>query len=80
MNKQWTHYKLTPTRFRIPGCAIYIGRSPGVGWRFVVDCDGYDERGCIYASKAEILAALPGYASQWAKEWELDSTLGERVK
>ena len=80
--KNWAHYKITPTRFNLSAeyyggmkisgsCAIYIGKQPNVGWRFVVDDDGdFNQVGSIYNTKDEILAALPEYAKQWAKEWQ----------
>lgn len=80
-SKQWPFYKLTPTRYRIPAqyvlgekvadeCNIYYGKQDKVGWRFVVENDGFAQVGAIYKTKDELLADLPSYASQWAKEWQ----------
>lgn len=82
MFTNWPHYKLTPTRYRIAAqyeigtrnkiadeCNIYFGKQPNVGWRFVVENDGFSQVGSIYATKDELLADLPSYAAQWAKEW-----------
>jgi hypothetical protein len=84
MSDAWPHYKLSPTRYRLAAqyqygkfgdkisdeCNIYYGKQPGVGWRFVVENDGYAEVGLIYKTKDELLADLPRYAAQWSKEWQ----------
>ncbi len=81
MSKKWEFYKLTPTRYRIAAeyycgmkvsseCNIYYGKQPNVGWRFVVENDGFSQVGAIYATKDELLADLPAYAAQWPKEWQ----------
>lgn len=80
MSTNWPHYKLTPTRYKLPAeyeygmrvsdeCNIYFGYQKDVGWRFVVENGGFRQVGSIYATKAELLADLPSYAAQWAKEW-----------
>lgn len=80
MSKAWTHYKLTPTRYQLSAqhklgekiadeCNLFYGNQPNVGWRFVVQNDGYRQVGPIYRTKAELLADLSRYASTWSKEW-----------
>ena len=82
MSKKWEFYKLTPTRYCIKAvyelgttnkiadeCNIYFGKQDKVGWRFVVENDGFAQVGAIYKTKAELLADLPRYAATWAKEW-----------
>lgn len=81
MIKVWSHYKLSPTRYQLPAeyvggnkvsdeCNIFYGHQKNVGWRFVVQNDGYAQYGCIYPTKDELLSDLPRFASQWAKEWQ----------
>lgn len=71
---------LTPTRYMLPAkyelgvkvadeCNIFFGKQDKVGWRFVVQNDGYRVCGAIYKTKAELLADLPAYAATWAKEF-----------
>lgn len=79
--KTWDHYKLTPTRYDSPAryelgvkaadeCRIFYGLQHGIGWRYVVQNDGFRQCGPIFRTKAELLADLPRYASTWAKEWQ----------
>jgi len=53
-------------------CALFFGKQPGVGWRFVVLCDGsYSQVGATYATKDELLADLPRYAATWSNSWKI---------
>lgn len=79
--KTFTFFPISPTRFMLPAqynalrekvadeCNIYYGKQDKVGWRFVVQNDGYRVVGAVYKTKAELLADLPAYAATWAKEW-----------
>ena len=78
MSKTWPHYKLTPTRFKLPtkrdpktgevvydACQLFFGKAGPGRWRFVVNQLGYSECGETYCTKDELLADMNRYAEAW---------------
>jgi hypothetical protein len=45
--------------------ALYYGRQPGAGWRFVVEQGGFATVGPAYATETELLSDMTRYASTW---------------